>query len=590
MPCPALLLLPLHSYAGLHSKVIRGYAKGSDYNPGMKFDGETGRHSWDAVYVNKEWRLLDCYWGARRLANKEVDEGTFHQEVDEYYFFPDPRQLIFTHFPDDSDWQLIRKPIKLSDFENMVALKASFFKHNLQVMNQKKAVIKFFKEVTVRIACPKNKAKDIGFTFSLIRADTGADQHEGRKLTHYGMHEKISNVGFFTVRPPTTGPYRLVIFAKEGDEKTYGGVCEYELKCEEVYPDVKAFPILAHTTWGQGDSFNRYDLEPYTPGAIIKTRRGTGEVKFKLPCEMRFSAKLKTVDKDEKELAPYMMQRVVGNTAYFTINAPAPGEYGLEVFANNPEVDGNALRHIYQYLFLVNDVRGEVKPLPILPAAYLGPQPSFKQMGLTAESHKDPFFDTDDGDWMVTFKQDPDIPLRMSAQLLLASNDRNDDMSEYVLQQTEGNSVTFVVVIPKPGFYRFQIFALGRDEERDTLPGVYNYLVQANSGSKKAKPYPVQYGIWKKGGHLIKPLERDFHQKSHKKVDFRLKVADDAHAVAIVIGDKWIQMAQKASGTWEGTAELTPHYGKEDNVTICAKFHSGKQSYSTLLEYKLKTD
>lgn len=583
----AIIFDLLCSYSGLHSSVIRGFAKGSDYTPGMKFDGDTGRHSWDAVYVNGEWHLLDCYWAARRLAKKEVDESLFHQEIDEYYFMPDPRQLIFTHFPDDSKWQLLRKPMKLEDFENMVALKASFFKHDLQVMNQKKAVVRFNKETTIRIACPKKKADTIGFTFSLVFGETGSDQYEGRKLSQFGMHEKISNVGFFTIRPPKKGSYRLVIFAKEGDEKVYGGVCEYELNCEEVYPEVKPFPTCAHTTWGQGDSFQHYDLQPQTLGAIIKTRRGTGEVKFKIPCEMRFSAKLKSCDKGEKELQPYVMQRVINDTAYFTINAPEPGEYGLEIFANDPERDGNSLRHVYQYLFLVSDVRSKVEPLPILPPAYLGPQPTFKKMGLVAESHPDPFFDTDDGDWMVTFKMDPDIPLRMSAQLLFASNQRNDDMSEYILQQTEDNTVTFVVVVPKPGFYRFQIFALGRDEERETLPGVYNYLIQANSGSKKAKPYPIQFGIWKKGGYLYKPLERDFTQKSHKKVDFRLK-APNAQAVAAVVGDKWTQLTQRSSGAWEGQIELTPYWNKEDNVTICAKFDTGKQSYSTLLEYKME--
>jgi transglutaminase/protease-like cytokinesis protein 3 len=78
-------------------------------------------------------------------------------ELDEYYFMPDPHQLIFTHFPDEVGWQLLERPISLTDFENLVPVKSAFFKYGLQILGHREAVISTQQEVTVRIGCPPFK-------------------------------------------------------------------------------------------------------------------------------------------------------------------------------------------------------------------------------------------------------------------------------------------------------------------------------------------------------------------------------------------------------------------------------------------------
>lgn len=77
--------------------------------------------------------------------------------LDEYYFMPDPHQLIFTHFPNDKNWQLLERQITLAEFETLVSVKSAFFKYGLQVVDHRDAVILVRDEVTVRIRCPAVK-------------------------------------------------------------------------------------------------------------------------------------------------------------------------------------------------------------------------------------------------------------------------------------------------------------------------------------------------------------------------------------------------------------------------------------------------
>ena len=57
----------LCTYAGLHSAIISGRAKGVDYEPGMKFEGKLGLHSWylhlnSTLIIDNSRELLIFYY------------------------------------------------------------------------------------------------------------------------------------------------------------------------------------------------------------------------------------------------------------------------------------------------------------------------------------------------------------------------------------------------------------------------------------------------------------------------------------------------------------------------------------------------
>jgi len=165
-------------------------------------------------------------------------------------------------------------------------------------------------------------------------------------------------------------------------------------------------------------------------------------------------AKLKSNDADEKALGQNVLIRTTDHLAVFRVHILAVGEYGLEVYAINPESGGSALQHAYQYLIICRDVPAiPLQLFPALPAGSLGAQAGFERCGLTAVSNADPYIVTETGDVQVSLGLSQ--PLRMTSQLSVVSSTPPKDMSEYILQQGGSNDlVTFILQMPQPGMYK----------------------------------------------------------------------------------------------------------------------------------------
>lgn len=52
-------------------------------------------------------------------------------EYDDHYFLTDPREFIYEFFPLQSEWQLLKTPITLHDFEELPFVRSLFFRYGL---------------------------------------------------------------------------------------------------------------------------------------------------------------------------------------------------------------------------------------------------------------------------------------------------------------------------------------------------------------------------------------------------------------------------------------------------------------------------
>lgn len=100
------------SEVGLEVTPILGYAKGFDYKRGKST--RKPNHSWAAVRIGGSWRLIDPTWAAGVIVS-----GRFQPSFTWDYFLVDPDALILSHYPKESEWQLLARSVSRSDFERM---------------------------------------------------------------------------------------------------------------------------------------------------------------------------------------------------------------------------------------------------------------------------------------------------------------------------------------------------------------------------------------------------------------------------------------------------------------------------------------
>lgn len=579
----AMVFDTMCNYAGLHSKIISGYAKGADYRPGQSFTPGTNQHSWNAVYIYGTWCLVDCHWAARRIIGKQTTHEEFHYQLDEYFFLPDPHQLIYTHYPEDPKWQLLERQVTLDEFESMPHMKPQFFKYGLEFVSHRTAVVYGRGEVNIRLRYPAHRIV-VAFNFT-VQYENGDEEYKGTKLNKYGMQESVGGIASFRLRLPEKGSYIIYIYAKEDTQENkdnvYAQVCEFKIVQEEVTsPPPQPFPPCAYLNWGPGTAFFKYGLQTYQNTATILTREGKVELQIRIPKQMQFMAKLKHNDMTDSELEGYIMNRIVGNTAYFNITAPCRGEFGLEIYANDPSMEGQTLYHVAQYMIECHE---DVKtvPLPKLPHGYLGPQPKFNEFGLNTLSHHDSVIHLETNSVEIQFATAQEM--RVTANLIGVEDER--EHPDLVFTQTQGSIVSFVIHMPDTGFYKLQLYAIPARDPSQQLPGVYNYLINCQKATRQCLPFPKQYAQWKEGCYMWEPLT--LHKDvSGPTVNFKIGIPK-AEAVAVVAGDDWVHLQSTQSGVWEGRVPLEKHYGRKVKVTVNANYGGDRTNYATLLEYNI---
>ena len=365
------------SYAGIPVKIVRGFSKSAGYRPGMPFHGTRFRNSWTVVFIDNNWRFVDCHWGARHVTTSDhVDEPeNFCYALDEFYFLTDPDDMLYMHFPDEPDWQLLDRPRTQEEFINLPVVKSHFFAYGLKFPSKMDAIIETDSgtvEITLKTT---NPTVPLAFN-SKLEADDEV-------LDGYCIYHTDENQVYFDLVLPRRGVFYFSIFACDKDKSdAYNIVCSFRVKCTHVankpfckfpkMPDGYGPTTLAKELGMTAEKLSEYYL-------VVNDEKMIMNLKFKYPVKISHKLTLGNDDRSSEELDRLVFQRYRERAfVSYLLRFPERGVYIFSIFAAKDRSESPMLECVCRYLIQCNSK----------PASILKPYPKTQQYWQKARLHE----------------------------------------------------------------------------------------------------------------------------------------------------------------------------------------------------------
>ena len=306
---------------------IPGCSKGLRHEPEKQFKLGERNHSWNAVYINNEWRFIDCTWGSGFLDM----HGRFKRQFDEFWFLTDPEVFVYDHFPTHEIWQLLKEPIDIEEFNSLPSLTEKSREYGFQLISHREPIIYFQNEVTVTCG-----TKEI--PLSNITADLR--DSEGREINQHRCIQKIDGKTFSVrVVPPAVGQYALILYGKAKDYRhaKFRKLMEYMLRCDKVYSDKVTFPDHLKA-WGAEPNYAEHGFAKSIESlSVFKSETNEMTITLEQTRNVSIIPELKAVTDLKTELRDYSMITAKQNEKIVHLRFPSRGYYKLDIYAEREE-------------------------------------------------------------------------------------------------------------------------------------------------------------------------------------------------------------------------------------------------------------
>ncbi|PAA62650.1 hypothetical protein BOX15_Mlig030420g1 [Macrostomum lignano] len=506
-----VLFMRLCSYAGIHAVEIKGYSKSAGYEPCMQFrNAHQFKNTWNAVFIDGDWRLVQCNWAARRIVrnrnrrpsaigtlqqqqhqqtlpanpNQPTDGKNLRYDYDEHYFLTDPEKFIYEFFPFEPKWQLLDRPIGLTDFEALPFVRSDFFHFGMEFPADTKALLEAneFGGAALEISL-RQQDLPLMCHFQFRCAETGAAYYQGAQLDRY-IFFSVPTPGslVFDVHVPSRQAYYLEIFAAVvqphspslyGNQVRMKSVAKFKVSAaalqKRMNPLPKASGAGGNGEWGPAKALRHFGVKPMNHGsAVINFDASQGSeltVEFWVPDDLlqeatAFTALLHKNGLTSQTLNRYIRIRRQGNVLLLLVRPPESGVYALELFL---ERAGCQATHVCKYLLRCSGLpeQGGSLARPAIDESKVKPGASgssAKRLGLTAES-KFKLTVQDAETMALRFGVKGELDFAVTLTRLAQQQQPAEDHSDNCETSLSGQSATVLVNFVSGGRYHLHLLA-----------------------------------------------------------------------------------------------------------------------------------
>lgn len=213
--------------AGLEVVTVSGWAKGFGYQSGNTLNSATN-HAWNAVRLGGKWYLLDSTWGAGHLSGRD-----FVKFFEPFFFLTPAEELIYTHFPQDSRWQLLLPVVSREEFLAIPQVWADFFRCGLEFIDAVREPMTAQGELSLRFRVPEDSRLLISLSGPNNQAQSGSIFTQ-READVYTVRMNFQQIG----------SHNLFFFAKKTSDidNVYHSAFSLTIQSKSVQNPFREFP------------------------------------------------------------------------------------------------------------------------------------------------------------------------------------------------------------------------------------------------------------------------------------------------------------------------------------------------------------
>jgi transglutaminase/protease-like cytokinesis protein 3 len=335
---------------GIPCKMISGYSKGYgfDNNENALFEIN---HGWNIVSIEQHWYLMDSTWGTGYLN----EDKAFKRHLDLHYFLSRPDEMIYDHLPENDMWQLLQRPISMTQYMQMPKIYPAFFEFNIELISPRQqahvALIPGQPYALVLIKAPSNVELSADLKLLNKKVDGGCRVIFDSRRHLYVCYFASNRIG----------KHDITIFGIFNDslKKLSKAVIQMPFDVTEMVQNPVSFP----TTTKEFDDLNLEVLSPKNTH-LIKVDNGTkvAQIIIQAPKDVELIGHLQ--DTSEKNISNaasiYYDKQEDFWRCYFAPNQD--GVFNAHIFARKKS---NAHKYSFVVTFQI-----EAKEISKLPLSY----------------------------------------------------------------------------------------------------------------------------------------------------------------------------------------------------------------------------